>query len=337
MNYNRLLVTDVRLLAVIAAALITLAKLSPGDSVDKQSQVHIGAGEPGVQVTSLASSPTGKHVVTTNTSGRVSLRGEAGGWRIERQLEFPGYARSVAFSPDGGTLAAAGLARHICLWDITAPAGTPARSIVLPIRQARCVMFSPDGQFLAVTTDLDGTIVLWDLALERERMVLRSPSPVRSAAFSPDGRWLATGGRDDRSILLWNLETGSREVLLADGLGPTLALAVSPNGALMASASGGEHHVRLWDMKTRRERRVLSGHARPVNSVVFSPDGSLLATAGNDATIGIWEVSTGRRRAELPGQATCLLAVAFSPDGRSLILATQDDDDVRLWDLAEFL
>ena len=299
-DFTRLPVSDVRLLAVIAAALITLAKLSPTDSYDKPPLVRIGSGEPGVQVTSLASSPTGKHVVTTNTSGRVSLRGEAGGWRIERRLEFPGYARSVAFSPDGRALAAAGLAPQICLWDMRAPNREPVRSIVLPIGQARCVMFSPDGQLLAVTTDLDGTIVVWDLDIERERMVLRSPSPVRSAAFSPDGRWLATGGRDDRSILLWNLKTGSREVLLADGLGPALALAFSPNGALVASASRSEHHVRLWDMNARRQRLVLNGHARPVNSVAFSPAGSLLATAGNDGMIGIWEVSTGRRRRNCP-------------------------------------
>ena len=56
-------------------------------------------------------------------------------------------------------------------------------------------MFSPDGQSLAITTDLDGTILLWDLATRRERMVDAHSLARESAAFSPDGRWLATAGR----------------------------------------------------------------------------------------------------------------------------------------------
>ncbi len=200
-DFTRLPVSDVRLLAVIAAALITLAKLSPTDSYDKPPLVRIGSGEPGVQVTSLASSPTGKHVVTTNTSGRVSLRGEAGGWRIERRLEFPGYARSVAFSPDGRALAAAGLAPQICLWDMRAPNREPVRSIVLPIGQARCVMFSPDGQLLAVTTDLDGTIVVWDLDIEREAHGLaKSLAGEKARPFrQTDGGWPPGDGTIDPS------------------------------------------------------------------------------------------------------------------------------------------
>ena len=123
------------------------------------------------------------------------------------------------------------------------------------------------------------------------------------------------------------------------GLRPEAAatLAFSPDGALLASASFPERHVRLWDLNTRRMCRVFAGHARSVNSVAFSPDGSLLATAGNDGMLGLWTVATGQRRHSLDSQATCLRTVAFSPDGRTLVLATEDDDDVRLWDVAELL
>ena len=74
-----------------------------------------------------------------------------------------------------------------------------------------------------------------------------------------------------------------------------------------------------------------------MNSVAFSPDGSLLATAGNDGLIGIWVVATGDRCVSLDGHAHSVGTVAFSPDGLTIALATLDDDDVRLWTVAEIL
>ena len=70
---------------------------------------------------------------------------------------------------------------------------------------------------------------------------------------------------------------------------------------------------------------------------VFPRDGSLLATAGNDVMVGLWTVATGQRWVSLDGQATWLPTVMFSPDGRTLVQASGDDDDIRLWDLADLL
>ena len=116
-----------------------------------------------------------------------------------------------------------------------------------------------------------------------------------------------------------------------------MAIAFSPDGAFLATASVPEHHVRLWNVKTKRLSRLIAGQPHTVNSVAFSPDGSLLATAGNDGTLRLWAVDTGRRLGTLDSQARCLRNVAFSPDGRTIVLATEDDDDIRLWDVAELL
>ena len=336
-NVFKLLIFDVRLLGMVALALFILSRQANREPGPKLGPSRIIRGEHGVQLTSLAISPTGRRVATTNSDGRIILRAPEGGWLIERSLDFPGYARAAAFSPDGRTLAAVGSAPGFCLWDLTSPTSQPATVQAVPIRRATRVLFSPDGQSLAVKTEVGRTILLWDLAIGQERMVLRYPAHLACIAFSPDGRWLAAGGMTDRLIALWNLQTGSRQTLLEDGPGQVAALAFSPDGSLLASASFPEHHVRLWDLNTRRVCRVFAGHAQTVNSVAFSPDGLLLATAGNDGMLALWTVATGQRRLSLDGQATCLRTVAFSADGRTLLLATEDDDDIRLWDLANLL
>jgi WD40 repeat protein len=112
-----------------------------------------------------------------------------------------------------------------------------------------------------------------------------------------------------------------------------MALAFSPDGALLATASFPERHARLWELTTGQVCRIFEGHSRSVNSIAFSPNGCLLATAGNDGMLGLWTVATGQRRVSLDSQATWLRTVDFSPDGQTLVLATGDDDDVRLWDL----
>jgi WD40 repeat protein len=337
MGNSRFPVVDVRLLGAIAVALISLATLLSPEPVQELTRARVARGVLGSQIMSFALSPTSAQIATTSTAGRIALRSPETGWRIEQFLDFPGFAKAVAFSADGRTLAAGGNLPGIHLWDLKSHTSEPTRTLAVPIRRVNHVLFSPDGKTLAVTTDLDGTIVLWDLATQQQRVVLHHPSPVACLAFSPDGRWLATTGRDDWSIVLWDLQSGSRRTLLERGTGPTVALAFSPDGALLASAGFVEHHVRVWELATQRVCRVLAGHARPVNSVAFSPDGSLLATAGNDGLLGLWSVANGQRLVSLDSQATWLRTVAFTPDGRTLVLATGNDDDVRSWDVTELL
>jgi WD40 repeat protein len=335
MGFSRAPIFDVRLLGAMVAALIALPSLTGTEPEPRFARSRLDRDGIGIPFTSLAFSPTGDHVATTNAAGRVTLRTWVSGEQIERFLNCPGYARVAAFSPDGRSLAAAGIARGVYLWDLSSPTSQPATALPVPIRRAGRMMFSPDSRSLAVTTDLDGTILLWDLARGRERMVLHHPSPVASMAFSPDGQRLAAGGRDDRSILLWDLQTGDRRVLRENGPGHAVALAFSPDGALLASANLSERHVRLWDLDTWRECLVFAGHERFVNSIAFSPDGLLLATAGNDGMVGLWTVATGRRWVSLDGRATCLPTVMFSPDGRTLVLASGDDNGIRSWNLAD--
>jgi WD40 repeat protein len=328
------------LYGAIAATAIAAATLTDTEPVPQVSGLHVGRGDFNHQLVSFAFSPTGRHMATLNTAGRVTLitrQAIDSEWEVDGDLDFPGYARAVAFSPDGRRVAVGGIARGICVWDVSCPSSEPSKVMLVPIQKVKRIKFSPDGQLLAVIRDVDQTIVLWDLAARRERTVLDHAPSIMNMVFSPDGRWLASVGSSDRSIILWDLRTGRRRALLENGPGPAMGLAFSPDGSMLASASFTEHHVRLWDLNTRHVRRVCARHTCSWNSLEFSPDGSLLATVGNDATISLWSVATGERRASIDSQACWGHTVAFSPDGHTLALATGDDNYVRLWDLAEVL
>ncbi|HSP62401.1 MAG TPA: caspase family protein [Pyrinomonadaceae bacterium] len=75
------------------------------------------------------------------------------------------------------------------------------------------VAFSRDGKLLA-SSSTDNTIKIWDLASNRElRTLVGHTANVESMDFSPDGRLLASAG-DDGSTYLWDANTGEHLLTL---------------------------------------------------------------------------------------------------------------------------
>jgi WD40 repeat protein len=209
-------------------------------------------------------------------------------WRGVPIAVREGRVTSVAFSPDGTTLAAGydnGGSSGVVLCDVAAGRrlGEP-----IPIEE----------------------------------------SGLACLAFSPDGKAFALGycGAGANGIILCDVATRSRIDSLELKDGYISSVAVSPSGALLAAGYGSFRSrggLILYDFALGRWRgEPIAVHEGRVTSVAFSPDGAILAAGfdgGAGSGVALYDVAAGRRRGEpIPIREGRVNGVAYSPDGRAL-------------------
>lgn len=296
--------------------------------------------------TPTAVSPTAA-ISASATPTLISIRADTLNMlEIYNSLDLPESVRSLAFTPDGSTLAAAGGDREdfaIHIWEVAS--GQKIGILGGHGDIVWNVAFSPDGQMLASVSS-DGTAKIWDWRNGDILKILDFPDQVGSVSFSPDGQALAVGGLDDLQNLraaIWIFSTSSWQPLLKipEYVNIT-AMSYSPNGRWLVGG-GASRNVQVWRTSDGTSLFTLN-HANQALDVAISPDSSTAATATcgftvddqcTEGSVWLWDLSTGKLINRLADFPDVVESVAFSADGSSLI-ATSRDGTLRVYDTVNY-
>jgi eukaryotic-like serine/threonine-protein kinase len=276
-----------------------------------------------------------------------------------------GRVLTVAYAPDGKTIASAGDDKVIRLWNPTnGVEQTQLRGHTDIISQ---VAFSPDGRLLG-SVSADKTLRFWSMTnLGEARVVWQDTNSLRRIVFSPDGKLCAVGsgaldrgnavgamsryvGRQTQTnrIALWNLVEGRIVTFLDTGRYGGQALAFDPksgavlfdkgtprltreNSALMVWSTNG-----LSALITSNEwRRLVSGGMWTAAS--YSPDSRRLAAMHYSSSwvngeLAIFDTQNNQVLPIFPDQPGPILCLDWSPSGGTI--ASGDANGlVRIWNV----
>jgi WD40 repeat protein len=222
----------------------------------------------------------------------------ASGRPLGRPSWVDGTVLTLAFSRDGGTLAAGGSGGTIALWNVGRHAAL-GHPLLGHVGAVRALSFGRNDELASGGTD--GTVILWDLA--RRAVLQQSLQPpagatrdgleVHTVAFDKRGRRLLVA-TDDR-VMLWDY---ANRKFIGDfprpdnpTFGRVTGAALSPDGTRLAviytSWSGSS--IVAWDTAKRAVVKTISIGRTTPGAVAFSADSRRVAVAGLDEVM-IWDL-----------------------------------------------
>ena len=260
-------------------------------------------------------------------------------------------ANAIAYTSDGGTLAAAHWDRTVGLWDINAFLPTaPYFTFTGHPGPIYAVAISPNNRMVASggadQTDRgdakpSGLIRIWDLQTKELRPILRYDSPVSTIAFSSNSRWIA-GGSGDGTIKVWDAGTAELVHEFKAHKKSVWKVDFSPDNKWLLSVDLDGTCLLTNLVPPYDKPTTLKQHGTSIYAASFSPneedDGYTFATGSGDKRIQLWKIHTDNSDKLSPenffleGHNDSVWILDFSKDGQNLASGSLDGT-VRLWDL----
>ncbi|WP_162130567.1 WD40 repeat domain-containing serine/threonine protein kinase [Schlesneria paludicola] len=233
----------------------------------------------------------GTQFATGSTDGFVRLWDVSTGralWESSHGSEI----NSVAFSPNGALVAAAGENRITSIWDTRT--GQRLKSLVGHENEVMSVAFSPNGRSV-LTSSHDGTARVWSLETGGQQFLLPHRGALLEASFSPDGKLIATASRD-RTAMIWNAETGQphcRSLVSEHGV-RNVRFSKDSRRLLVMDFQG----LRIWDAELGIPLTVLleqptwigTGFHSSTNGPQFGLAGHAAFLASDNTQAYLWDV-----------------------------------------------
>jgi WD40 repeat protein len=304
-------------------------------------------------ISALAFSPDGTVLASASwRDARLRLWETATGKEVTAFPKTGEGIVSIAFAPDGRTVAAAG--DRIYLYD---PVTGKERLRIE--RRARGLAFSRDGSVL--TGAVSGAIYRWDAASGRQLTpAAAQDSAVEQILVRPDGRGVFTTDQDG-NLFLWETAGGKSPRRIVAGV--ERGVVASPDGRFLAWTVKHVHGgrlIRLYDVAGRRVIDRFPIFTDDACVAAFLPDGKALLTLGSSGPsyVRLWDIESGEERRSFAVAPNAQLSAgvpfytprraALSPDGKTLAIGLawegslrsermrpgHRDAPVHLWDVA---
>jgi WD40 repeat protein len=215
---------------------------------------------------------------------------------------------------------------------LTAPGGPLLRTLSYHYGSVRALAISDDGR-LAVSSSVDDTVTLWDLAAGSELCTLNGHrGAVDRIAISSDGTRAVSASIWSKDLKFWDLEQRAELPVPRAYAGaiPPMDL----NGKYLIALLP-DNRPRVWNIETDEEIATLPQHELAITRVAVSRDGGRALSCSGDqdkAEFKLWDLRTGSE----------IRTLEVSPDNRhpfglafagTAPLVINGEFELRVWDI----
>jgi WD40 repeat protein/mono/diheme cytochrome c family protein len=245
--------------------------------------------------------------------------------------DVPPVITSVAFSPDGQTLAVSGY-HEVLLYKADGSELT-GRLIGLSER-IQSLAFSPDGQSLAVVGGSPcrfGEVQIWDVAKKKLKLSQTvTYDTLYGVSWSPDGAKLAFGCADN-ALRAIDAETGEQVLFMGSHTDWVLDTVFSADGSHLVSV-GRDMTAKLTEVGTQRFvdniTSITPGALKGgIQAVARHPQRDEIVLGGSDGVVKVYRIHRLTKRVigddgnlirQMPAMNGRIFSVAVSRDGKRI-------------------